>query len=54
MRFVFRLLSEKEGVDYEEKFTPVTKYTSIWVVISISLYKEWKIHQMDLKTTFQN
>lgn len=37
VRFVERGFSKKEGVDYEEKFSPITKYTSIRVVLSISL-----------------
>jgi hypothetical protein len=33
-RFVVRGFSRKEGVDYEETFSPVTGYTSIRAVIS--------------------
>jgi hypothetical protein len=33
--FVAKRFSQKEGVDYDETFTPVAKYTSIKVVISI-------------------
>jgi hypothetical protein len=54
VRFVVRGFSQKEGVDYEETFSPVTRYASIRVVISISLVMRWRIHQMDVKTTFLN
>ena len=53
-RFVARGLSQVEGVDYEETFTPVARYTSIWSIISIAAEMGWKIHQMDVKTTFLN
>ena len=44
--------SQKEGVDYDKTFAPVAKYTSIKVVISIAAEMGWKIHQMDMTTTF--
>jgi hypothetical protein len=43
-RFVVRGLSQKEGVDYEEIFTPVARYTSIRVVISLASVMGWRIH----------
>jgi hypothetical protein len=54
VRFVVRGFSQKEGVDYEETFSPVTRYASIRVVISIASVMRWRIHQMDVKTTFLN
>jgi hypothetical protein len=54
VRFVARGFSQKEGVDYEETFSPVTRYASIQVVISIASVMRWRIHQMDVKTTFLN
>jgi hypothetical protein len=53
-RFVAWGLSQVEGVDYDETFTPVSRYTSIKAVISISTDMGWKIHQMDMKTAFLN
>jgi hypothetical protein len=52
VRFVARGFSQKEGVDYEETFSPVARYTSIRAVISLALVMGWRIHQMDVKTTF--
>jgi hypothetical protein len=52
-RFVARGFSHK-GVDYEEIFAPVARYTSIRTVISIATRMGWKIHQMDVKTAFLN
>ena len=54
MRFVARGFSQKEGIDYDETFTFVARYTSVRVVIVIVVAKGWKIHEMDVKTAFMN
>jgi hypothetical protein len=41
-------------VDYKEKFSLVSKYASIQVVISIASIMKWRIHQMDVKKKFLN
>jgi hypothetical protein len=53
-RFVARGFSQKEGIDYEETFTPVARYTSIRTIIALVAKMKWKLHQMDVKTTFLN
>jgi hypothetical protein len=53
-RFVARGFSQKEGIDYEETFAPVARYTSIRSIIALEANMKWKFHQMDMKTTFQN
>ena len=53
-RFVARGFSQKEGIDYEETFAPVARYTSIRLVLSLATVMKWKIHQMDVKTAFKN
>ena len=43
--------SQKEGVDYEEVFAPVARYTSIRRIIMVVVVKMgWKLHHMDMKT----
>ena len=49
VRFVARGFSQKEGIDYEETFAPVARYTSIRSVLSLAIVMKWKIHQMDVK-----
>jgi hypothetical protein len=51
---VARGFSQKEGVDYEETFALVARYSSIKVDISLASFMGWRIHQMDVKTTFLN
>ena len=53
-RFVARGFSQKEGIDYEEFFSPVARCTSIISVLSLAAVMKWKIHQMDVKTAFLN
>eukprot|EP00253_Pinus_taeda_P004472 PITA_04472 len=43
-----------EGIDYNETFAPVAKYSSIRLMLALSAQMGWKIHQMDMKTTFLN
>jgi hypothetical protein len=53
-RFDAHGFSQNEGIDYEEKFSPVARYTSIKIIISLTAKMKWKLHQMDVKTTFLN
>jgi hypothetical protein len=43
-RFVARVFSQKEGIDYEETFAPVARYTSIRTIIALAAKMKWKIH----------
>ena len=52
--FVARGFSQKEGIDYEDTFTPVARYTTIRSIISLASVLGRKLHQMDVKTTFLN
>ena len=52
--FMARGFSQKEGIDYEETFAPIARYTSIRSVLALAAVMKWKIHQMDVKTAFLN
>jgi hypothetical protein len=43
-RFVARSFSQKEGIDYEETFAPVARYTSIRTIIALAAKMKWKLH----------
>eukprot|EP00253_Pinus_taeda_P023791 PITA_23791 len=43
-----------EGIDYDENFSPVARYSSIRSILALSAQMGWKIHQIDVKTTFLN
>jgi hypothetical protein len=52
--FVTRGFSQKEGIDYEETFAPVARYTSMRTIIALISNMKWNFHQMDVKTAFLN
>jgi hypothetical protein len=54
VRFVARGFSQVEGIDYEETFAPVARNTSIRTIIALAASIGWRLHQMDVKTTFLN
>ena len=52
--FVARGFSQKEGIDYEETFAPLSRYTSIRTVLALASKNKWKLHQMDVNIVFIN
>jgi hypothetical protein len=46
--------SQIEGANYDETFAPVARFTYIQSIIDIATEMGWRIHQMDVKTTFLN
>jgi hypothetical protein len=53
-RFVARGFSQKEGIYYEEAFSPVARYTSIRATMAIAAKMGWKLHRMDIEIAFLN
>jgi hypothetical protein len=43
-RFVARGFCQKEGIDYEETFSLVARYTSIITIIALAAKMKWKLH----------
>jgi hypothetical protein len=54
VRFMARGFSQVEGIDYEETFAHVARYTSISTIIALAASMGWRLHQMDVKTVFLN
>ena len=53
-RLVAQGYSQTQGVDYEEVFSPVVRYSSIRTLLALANAQNLEIHQMDVKTAFLN
>jgi hypothetical protein len=53
-RLVAKGYYQVEGVDFNETFAPVAKFTTITCMLAIGAAMDLEIHQMDVKTPFLN
>jgi hypothetical protein len=53
-RLVAQGFSQKEGIDYEETFSPVAHLEAIRILLAFSVAKGFKLHQMYVKSAFLN
>ena len=53
-RLVVKGFRQKEGLDYFDTYSPVTRITSIRMLIALAAVYGLEIHQMDVKTAFLN
>ncbi|KAH9726184.1 hypothetical protein KPL70_008163 [Citrus sinensis] len=51
-RLVAKGFAQKEGIDYNEVFSPVVKHTSIRILLALVAEYEFELAQLDVKTTF--
>ena len=54
VRLVTKRYQQKEGLDFFDTYSPVTRITSIRMLIAIAAIHDFEIHQMDVKIAFLN
>ena len=51
-RLVARGFTQREGVNYNEVFSPVVKHSSIRMILALVVQNNLELEQLDVRTTF--
>jgi hypothetical protein len=51
-RLVAKGFDQLSGIDYTETFSPVTKLSTIQVILVLAIHFDWEIRQLDVSNTF--
>ena len=53
-RLVAKGYTQKDGIDYKETFSPVSRKDSLRIVMALVAHFDLELHQMDVKTASLN
>ncbi|RVW63464.1 Retrovirus-related Pol polyprotein from transposon TNT 1-94 [Vitis vinifera] len=53
-RLVAKGFTQKEGIDYKDTFSPVSKKDSLRIIMALVAHFDLELHQIDVKTAFLN
>ncbi|MCO5566892.1 hypothetical protein L7F22_020575 [Adiantum nelumboides] len=53
-RLVAKGYAQQKGIDYDETFAPTSCASTVRSLVAIAAHHNWKVHQLDIKTTFLN
>lgn len=53
-RLVAKRYTQEEGIDYDETYAPVARLEAIRLLLAFACYKNFRLFQMDVKSTFLN
>nr|GEY14218.1 retrovirus-related Pol polyprotein from transposon TNT 1-94 [Tanacetum cinerariifolium] len=51
-RYIVRRFDQREGIDFNDVFSPVVRHTSIRVLLSFFALQDLELEQLDVKTSF--
>ncbi|GJV24173.1 retrovirus-related pol polyprotein from transposon TNT 1-94 [Tanacetum coccineum] len=54
LRLVAQGYNQQEGIDYDELYAPVARLESIRILLAIAYANDFKLYQMDVKSSFLN
>jgi hypothetical protein len=53
-RFVARGFVQREGIDFNDTFTPVARMESVRLFFALAAHEGWCVHHMNVKSAFLN
>jgi hypothetical protein len=54
MMLVAKGFTQREGIDYTETFSPISKKDSFRIIVPLVAHYDLELHQMDVKIMFLN
>ena len=50
--FITKGFTQVFGIDYENTFSPVTQFETLWLLLSLAVIYDWELEALDVKTAF--